>query len=63
MERYLGNRNENIRKVWQDILETETEAQGKYGKISWKQKRKHKESMERYLGTETKAQGKYGKTS
>ena len=37
-------------RVWKDILKTETEAQGKYGKISWKQKRKHKESMERYLG-------------
>ena len=38
MARHLGNRNRGTREVWQDILKTETEAQGEHGKTSWKQK-------------------------
>ena len=47
-------------RVWKDILETETEAQGKYGKISWKQKRKHKESMARHLENRSEGIKKVG---
>ena len=45
----------------EDILKTETKAQGKHGKTSWKQKQRHKESMARYLGNRNRGTRKVWK--